>query len=509
MNHPGTHLVGLRPTSHSKWTRGATIPYLRCLLALVLALDAGCTFVVDRPRTITGQERVSGIQYADAVDYLNETHDKFQASLENLDKFDNFTKGAVGLGVGGAGIAAVFRGSLNTILGFLSFGAANYTVNQLSDPKTVGDVFSAGLSNLDCIDAAGAVAYQSTEAARMTLPATRAALVSAVNSLRRDERYAASAADPKKYATDVERADAAIGPANAAITKIDQYLNGTSVGEAMVAAVNTTITAVNEQIRAKAPSIDAIAQSGSISSNFINANGNLRANTQAAIRQGQGVGLAQGEKVGQNRAAAPTPDELELQFAADMAALNSAVQDIPPLDASSIANVASCKAQFAAEAPVTVQPPGPVSLTPGGQTKTLNVTTKGFVRVQWDGVNPPAGDVVVSTNFNQVTLSATSSATAAGYTMEIVDAVSGKSSGAIEVDVSSSKGTNKPTGPAAAKQQKQQKQQKQEQKQVANGGGKPGGQQVANPGAKPGTTPGPNVGNRPAPQGPPPPPPQH
>ena len=273
--------------AHSRTVR-AVFPRLFMLVAVA---TASCTMMVDRPKTFTGDERVTGIGYSAAVDYLNDTNKLFQKRLKSLDSFDLTSKGGVGLGVGGAGISAVFRSGIDTILGFVTFGALNYATNQLIDPKSLGDVFSAGLSNLDCIDAAGAVAFQTTNAIRPTLPDIRSRLGAAIAGLQRDK---ALAGNNSIYAADITAADASIGPANKAAATIDSYYSGSNVGEAMVAAINATITAVNQQVRAKSPNIDSIAQSGAIFSSFINANTNLRAQTQTAIQQASKGFVAQG-----------------------------------------------------------------------------------------------------------------------------------------------------------------------------------------------------------------------
>src|ERR1700722_2779989 len=420
--------------AHSRTVR-AVFPRLFMLVAVA---TASCTMMVDRPKTFTGDERVTGIGYSAAVDYLNDTNKLFQKRLKSLDSFDLTSKGGVGLGVGGAGISAVFRSGIDTILGFVTFGALNYATNQLIDPKSLGDVFSAGLSNLDCIDAAGAVAFQTTNAIRPTLPDIRSRLGAAIAGLQRDK---ALAGNNSIYAADITAADASIGPANKAAATIDSYYSGSNVGEAMVAAINATITAVNQQVRAKSPNIDSIAQSGAIFSSFINANTNLRAQTQTAIQQASKGFVAQG-------AADVHRDSLQQQFDADKAMLKNVIASIPALDVSNITNIASCKTQFAAEAPVTVQPAGTVNLTAGGAAVTLNVTGKAPVRVQWDGANPSASDVQVNTNLSQITFTATATAKASNYSFEAID-FSGKSSGAIQIDVAAA-ASKPPPAPSPA-----------------------------------------------------------
>lgn len=414
------------------------------LLAVLLtsSLSAGCTLLVDRPSTFSGAQRVAGITYEDGVNYLNSTYTKFHSHAKHLDKLDNGTKIGVATGVGAAGVSAVFRSGINVIVGFLSFGAANYSAHQLIDPKSVGDIFSAGISNLDCIDAAGSAAYQATAALRPTLPDFRKRLVDARDALQQDT---VAAGANSKYAAEVGTADVTIASTNKVIAAVDRFYSGSNVGEAMVAAVNATISAVNQQLRDKSPNIDAIAQSGSIFSNFIGANAGLRSQAQSAV-QNISKAIAQGAPID------ASSDALQVRFAQHQQVLERILAIAPTMDASTLTSIASCRTQFAAEAPVTIQPSGTVTLSAGGAAVTLNVTGKAPVRVQWDGKSPSASDVPVSTNFSQVTFTATANAKADTYTFEIID-FAGKSSGEVQLTVTS----DKQNSPAPQAQQKKAK----------------------------------------------------
>jgi hypothetical protein len=251
-------------------------------------------------------------------------------------------------------------------------------------------------------------------------------LTAAVATLQQD---VADAGNQSSYAGYVTQANANIASANTVIAAIAKYLAGSNVGEAMVASVNHTITAVNGQLRTKSPNIDAIAQSGAILTSFLNANAGLKSSTQAAA-------LA----VGQNPkfASHGSGDPLEARFQMDMLALQSQLTAAQAIIANvgsvNTATISQCQAQFAADSVVTVEPAGPITLAPGASV-SLKVTGKAPFRLQWVGDVPSTNDVSVTTNFDQVSVSAASGAKTHSYSFVVVEVATSKTSATVQLNI--------------------------------------------------------------------------
>jgi hypothetical protein len=389
-----------------------------CFAAALVALGA-CSNMIDRPVTpkLDGAARQAGISYANAVDYAEGVRTELQEGLDNTVRFDVATKVALGAGVAGGAISALFRSGSDTILGFLTLGGFSYGANQLIDPKTLAGVYLAGMSNLDCIDDAGAAAHQSVAG----LQAQRDVLDGAIAAVNKDISDAVAARNAR-YDDVVAKAQSSVAQAKLVENKLDAYLKATPIGEAMVSGVNATITAVNKQLLEKSPNLDAIAQAGSIFGTFISANSGVKGQIQSALNT---FGAKAVRSVGN--------DPLLDRFTKDLDALQTVLTQIPAqLDPPNVAAIARCQTQFAADAVVTVQPPGPLSLTDGDPPLRLTPTGKAPFQLLW--VGPVPNDVDVNLGFNQITLTAHAGATEHTNTFRIVD-FSGKSSSDVTLNV--------------------------------------------------------------------------
>jgi len=383
-------------------------------------LIGGCATIVDRPPAFTGAQRDTGLSYAEGVDYLNSAHRNLQDALSGVDRFDGITKAGAGVGAGGAGISAVFHSGIDLILGFLTLGALSYAANQLIDPQTLGGIYSAGIANLDCIDEAAATAHRAMAPTAADLIVRRKNLIDAIADLRSDVKAAGA---QSKYAIDVEQATANIASADAARKEIDKYLSASDIAESMLAAVNATISAVNQQVRAKSPSIDAITQAGSIFSSVTNAGSSLKA--QMDLARTQVASTTKAETQG-------AKDSLEESFAAHEKSLRDALSKIPTnFDTPSVAAIARCNAQFAGETPVGIQPPGPIDLN-AGSSVSLNLPGKTSYRLIWIGDIP--ADVDANMDPDYLKLSAHADAKEHRYTFKVVD-IASKSSPDVQINV--------------------------------------------------------------------------
>jgi hypothetical protein len=390
--------------------------------------------MVERPRDFTGAQRDAGISYSDAGDYLNGARDELEKMLADTNRFDNATKFGVAGGGAGAAISTIFRSSTDQILGFLTFMGVSYGTNQLVDPKTVTDIYSAGLKNLLCIERAGSDA----DSAFKLVTNDGKALVIARDALQQDVDDARNSANPGRYTTLVDRANADIDRARDVLAEIDKYRASAKIGERMVGAVDSTILAVNDQIRAKAASIDAFAQFGSFITTSINNGTALRSQINSAVKQLQAAAKSQA-----------TADELQRRFAKHTADLEAVLAAIPKhLDMTSATAIGGCSVQFPADTPVTVSPAGPIELNAGDQTRVAVSGGKGPYSVPRFSGPDPSKDVDIVATRNDVSgaefqFSAHANAGTGNYTFHFADAT-GKNSPDVQLNVHA-KAAVKPT----------------------------------------------------------------
>jgi hypothetical protein len=364
--------------------------------------------------------------YGSAISYLVTARGALLEKAQHREHLNDFTKAAVGGGVGGAGVGALFHAAVNPILGFLTFGAIGYAVNQDINPVALDDVYRAGISNLDCIRASAVVAYANVEGLRPQLtPHTR--LDAAIQQLASD--VDAAGGNPQ-YSLAVTQAIADIKSARAVSLQIDSFLSTDSLGEQIVSAVDGTLSAVNQQALARSPSVDAVLQSGSTLSTFVNTGGQLSTKLQTARAQLTAKGVANGGE--------------GIDFTTDRAALAAQVALIPDMSIGpELAAIGACHAQFSVLAPVTVSP-SPVSLTTGG-TVALKITGNAPFYVAWDAGQPP--DVHVDSG-PQVSFTADADATPKSYVFHVVDKL-GTPSDAVTLTVAAPPDTPKTAAPAA------------------------------------------------------------
>ena len=242
-------------------------------------------------------------------------------------------------------------------------------------------------------------------------------------------------------AAPVDQAVKDINAARAVSRHITAYLATTNLGEQIVSGVNGTLRVVNEQAQTRSPSIDAVLQSGSAFSAFMNTGSQLSSKLQAARSQlstpnQTGHGVSQG-----------LMRSLADQIAADRRVLATRVQLIPDLTlGTELAAIGACHAQFSVLTPVTVTP-SPVSVAAGG-TAALKITGTAPFYVQWDAGAP--ADVYVDSG-PQVSFTANAKAQAPkSYVFHVVDN-HGTPSDSVTLNVTAAAAPTTPTTPTNPK----------------------------------------------------------
>ncbi len=417
--------------------------------AVVASMLYGCTSMVARP-DITSDERAKG-DYSHARVYLQQARTTLQDKRSQSEQINNVTKVGTGVGVVGAGVTAVFRGSVDLMLGFLTGGGISYVANQAVDPKAQTEIYAAGIANLTCIDNAAAIAQSAVSALgtpdelrglRKRLDTQAAALKSDIVALGRP-------------ATDAETADAQtlVTAAQSLIRSIDGVTQP-PIGILMVNDVDRTVDVVNEQIAAKAPSIDAIRQVGATLSTFTASAAGLKAQADAARKQVDAANVPQ-----MVTKSAGTP--LEQRMDQNKRALKKTIAATPTaFPAPNLKALEQCHLQMPSDALLELEPDGPVTVR-AGSTVSIVLSQEDIYRVDWIGDVP--SDVDTNVGSDNVRFTARADAKTRAYTFRIRGRA-GKSSAAQSLKVEAK-------APAAAKPKLQQR----VQPKPAAGGGQNNG----------------------------------
>jgi hypothetical protein len=374
------------------------------VLALASTALSGCVYSIDRPTTPRNALTENGPTYAEAVSYIETARGAFDLNLRDLDNLASATKAGVGLGLAGAGAAAAFQTTARPILGFLTLSAASYSANVATDPPTLADILTAGLDNLDCIESAGDKINSSFTGQKYVIALKQAELATLLNTLKSD---IANAAGDATATSEVQRANDSMATGLQTLGTMDFYLARSPVAAEMIRATRRTIYAVNKQLRDRAPSINAIAQSGSVLSSFLNTGSEIQASAAAGAGKIQTAAAA--------HSGSPNVDKLvedQNQLQAKLAEVSTLLVPV------SIVTVTQCQAQFAAVAPLTLLNPVPVDLD-AGATLVLRTVSGATGVPHWSGALPT--DVTWNVETDGLLLAAQPAAKTASYKLRLAD----------------------------------------------------------------------------------------
>lgn len=378
----------------------------RLFSAAVAALMLfGCTTMITRPN-ITSAERANG-DYTSARTYLYQARTTLENKRSQSEQLNSVTKIGTGVGVVGAGVTAAFRGSVDLMLGFLTGGGVSYATNQAVDPKTQTEIYSAGIANLTCVDNAAAIAQSAVSALgtpdelrelRNRLDIQSSALKADIVALGRP-------------VTDTETEDAKtlITAAKSLIHGIDGVTQP-PIGILMVNDVDRTIDAVNEQLATKAPNIDVIRQVGSTLGTFTAYAAGMKAQAEAARKQVDAANVPRITTEGRRTS-------VEQQMARDKQALRNTIAATPTtLPAPNLKVLEQCRLQMPSDAPLGLEPDGPITLRAGG-TASILLSQEDIYRVDWVGDVP--SDVDTSVGPDNVRFTSHADAKKHDYTFRI------------------------------------------------------------------------------------------
>lgn len=381
--------------------RGAAI------LLLVAVSLGGCVTPMNYPNPPVGALTQDGPKYDDALKYVDDARTALVAKLKDVDQLETLTKVGVGGGLAGAAGSAAFGAKPKVVLGFLTAAALGYSANSSTDPHMLGEVLNAGLDNLDCIESAGEQANVALAGQRYVMTQHREVINVPLQQLKSDILKASTDKTVAAQTLTIARQSAAVG--DEALGTINFYLTHNPVSGAMIRATRRTITQVNQQMRERSPSINTIAQSGSIVGTFITGGGNIVTSAQASAAQIANRTVTKGSN-----------GNMTGILDGDQNALKAALQSVGEVAMPQInlAAVSACQTQFAAEVPMALAFAAPVELT-AGQSRDLSVVSHASVRPQWVSATP--SDVNWSQDLGVLTLTARTDAKDGSYSLRLTD----------------------------------------------------------------------------------------
>jgi hypothetical protein len=263
------------------------------------------------------------------------------------------------------------------------------------------------LGNLECIESAGEQADLVLAGQRFVLEEQRLRLAAVLATLK--QHIAEAGREPDKYASLLPQARDSLLRGQTTLGTIDAIVRHNPVAGEMIRATRRTVAAVNQEMRERAPSIEAISRSGSITGVFLTSGAGIA--TQA--REGANA-------IGTLYAAHDDAHPLNDVLASDQNALQQVLQEIGDLrlPQESIAAVSACKTQFAASAPLALVNSTPIELAPGASAY-LRTVSGATVAPDWIG-SAPVG-VTWRQEIGVLILTADAAATAGSYRLRVTD----------------------------------------------------------------------------------------
>lgn len=387
-----------------------------------------CTVLQNPPERPPAKQITDSLSYKEGYAYLVNARTRLQDDVVALEKQDATTKGMVAGGVGGAGIAALFKGSSDLVLSLLTVGGIGYATNQNMQPLTRIAIYRAGLENLQCIDDAAAAVNRRNrrlKSARDLLKSEIDRVQEAANEGRRDGTKGPA------FATAIDNAEIAVRSAlnlreqiDAAVTSDDSEL-----GHNVYSAVAFTLESVSKQLDSTSPNIDAIAQSVAI--------GSLLPSKRDAQAQGKSAATAA------ENALAGVERKSQGVFPSWYMEMQSIQKLLSASTASTLA-VGSCKRIQPGAAPMEIRlnatPVDSVSIHPG-DTFNFEVANDGNRSpvTGWWGTEPTITQLTAEWHRSNLKVSAPTTATPNSFTVYLVDASSlggtPQRSNAVRIDI--------------------------------------------------------------------------
>ena len=333
------------------------------ILSVLEISFAGCASFhsrIDQPTQLKGT-------YADALQHLRDTHNQLARRVYSQEFIAGTTNLTTLGGFGGAGVAAVFKGSRDLILGLVSLGSVSSVVNGLYAYPAQQTIYSNGLDAIACIENA----FSPLTAAQTGLDGALHDLAVARGSV---ENYRPPAAIG---ATQTQDEAVALAAADAAVTGAHQWQRDLDKKASPVlnGALMSVIATIDSQLRTATP--DALA--------FARAASGLQTSIIGNVPQGAAPaahGTPESAEV-----VSETPDPV---LTARISGLKLATKGVTDLTSASAESPSvSCKVADATPvAPVAV-------VIPNGGSE-IDIAPGAFASYQITGGTPPYGKVVWS-----------------------------------------------------------------------------------------------------------------
>ncbi|WP_156895593.1 hypothetical protein [Massilia putida] len=387
-----------------------------------------CTVLLTPPERPTDKDITDGLSYANAYAYLARARDQMQKDVTALEKLDATNKGMVAGGVGGAGMAALFKGSNDLVLSLLTVGGAGYVTNQNVQPSVRIGIYRAGLKNLDCIDDAALglnLRNEGLKAARHRLMLKIGRLADAIRAGRRATVQGGALTEV------IDKAETAYKTAELLVVQIDGAvsIDDKNIGRTVYSAVNQTVMSVSQQLDSSSPNIDAIAQSSSISA-FVSSHQAAKSDTKATASTAQEA-LSKAQRTTQ-LGVAPWFDELKVSLE-QLTTEVATVQKLLSSDVISTAAIGTCKTITPGTEPMRIVlrddvPPTGVPLL-AGESYNFEVIGDGAgtPRIGWSGPEPTIAQLVATLSDGKLQVMAPPNAKPGHFKLYLYDSSSKES----------------------------------------------------------------------------------
>jgi hypothetical protein len=381
-----------------------------------------CATPFKPPQRPTATEVVA-LSYERAIKYLGDARNRMDDNVASLHDTDSATKGMVAGGLGGAGIAGLFKAHADVMTSLLTVGGAGYASNQNLQPQVRLAIYRAGLRSLDCIEDAGARSAVRT----LRLKKARAILKGEMDELEAAMRAADNA--PQKelqdWAPEIAQATVAYHEAQRLDTRIGGVveIDEATIARDVYSAVNATVASVSEQLDAATPSLDTIAQASSVSA-FVSTHRGVKSQTDSTAAAA-------------TEALAPTQRTTQLSLPAwltdirgslqRLRAIVAEIQDILAAPVASTSSFAACRTVAPSSEPLIVELPdrvvgSEVTLKPG---EVFNLVIAGVKdqtpKIGWIGEEPTISQMSHGVSDDSVQLKVTPTAHPGRYTLYVYE----------------------------------------------------------------------------------------
>lgn len=226
-------------------------------VSVMLLLASGCASFhprIEQPRKLDGT-------FPTAVARLRDTHEALSRRIRSQEMISGITNLTTFVGLGGAGVSAIFKGSKDLILGLVAVGSTSSVTGGLYANAAQSAVYSNGLDAVVCI-----------ENAYGALITAQANLNSGLKDIDNSEKAITDYVTTHTItAEQLKDKDDALAAADAAVAQAHHWQGQVNLkaGPQLISSLTGVITTVNNQLRSVVPDAAAFARAGSGLQNVI------------------------------------------------------------------------------------------------------------------------------------------------------------------------------------------------------------------------------------------------